>query len=733
MGDNAEGLSAPRNGSGAQKTAIGGLRRVHFHRMLSAMASAASMTLSEQTTDSEFLQAALNYAKHGRPVFPCNPLVGPDNKKPLTAHGFKDATCDETIIREWWTKWPLAMVGMPTGAASGMFVVDLDVSKGKDGRKKYADLGLDELDTLACYTPSGGVHLYFAHQDGLGNSSGKIADGIDTRGDGGYVCVPPSQRADGKTYEWRSDGERQVKPVPAKILELLRRQPRDEFHPAVRTGGPSPYSLAALERECADLANAGSGTRNHALNTAVFKLSQLEDLDDKLIADRAYGACIANGLVKDDGHKSVVATIKSGLQSGRRHPRQVPQTLTAARPTGHSKPNGQEHAAEDTSEQDWHTQCIRSDNGKIIPNVANVLIALRAEHPESFAFDDMKQCAVFRSNGRSIIDDDVVQIQEQIQHLGIARIAKDTVHDAIERCARENSFHPVRQYLNDLRWDGIERIDLLFPRYFGSEDKPYTREIGRRFMIAMVARIFEPGCKADYMVIIEGPQGRKKTTACEVLGGLWFSNCLPEIAGNKDAMMHLRGHWLIEVSELQAMFSRRTDTAQLKSFLTRRIEQYRPAYGRREVYEPRQCIFIGTTNQHTYLRDETGGRRFWPFVAGEIDIDALKIDRDQLFAEAVSLFRTNEPHWPDPEFEREFIEPEQQARYEEDAWEEKIHRYLEVSANVTLLDVAQQALLMECSKLGTADQRRISAAMLRLGWVHGKMDWKTRRQLWVKK
>lgn len=380
----------------------------------------------------------------------------------------------------------------------------------------------------------------------------------------------------------------------------------------------------------------------------------------------------------------------------------------------------------------WLVRCIGGETGKPLPILANVLIGLRAEMVDAFAYDKML-CAPLlmrpleRTNGgftpRPLTDVDIGVVQERLQHLGLKRVARDTVHQAVDMRAQECRFHPVYDYLEALKWDGVPRVGKLFCEYFVDASavpagKSYAEAIGRMFLISMVARIYEPGCKVDHLPVIEGAQGILKSTACRVLGGDWFSDNLPDVNSGKEASQHLRGKWLIEVSEMHAMD--RAETAKLKAFITRQEERYRPSYGRKEVIEPRQCVFVGTTNRDTYLRDETGGRRFWPIRVENINIDALAQNRDQLFAEAVHLYRNGIPWWPDKSFEQEHIAPQQAARYEADAWEESIANLLKTTTQVTVSQVAREALGIDTPRIGTAEQRRIAAALTQLGWQRAR-------------
>lgn len=379
----------------------------------------------------------------------------------------------------------------------------------------------------------------------------------------------------------------------------------------------------------------------------------------------------------------------------------------------------------------WLNGAILSATGQPVANVANAMRALRAEMPSHFAFDEMRREVVVRRNivggavisPRTLTDICITRTQERLQGLGLHRLGADVAAQAIRAIADENRFHPLIDEWSTLRWDGTPRLKGFAHRYLGAELSEYTQSIGTMFFIGMVARIYEPGCKSDHMVIFEGAQGLSKSTACQIIGGDYYSDSMPDVS-SKDASLHIKDKMLIEIGELHALS--KADTTRIKEFITRRVERYRPSYGRCEVEEPRQCTFIGTTNKDNYLRDETGGRRFWPIYTTRIDLDGLARDRDQLFAEAVHRYRRGEQWWPDRAFERQQIAPQQEARYEADAWEQPIADYLATVSRTTIGDVASAALSMTHKQVGTADQRRIGAAMERLGWKRGKRTEKGR-------
>jgi predicted P-loop ATPase len=284
---------------------------------------------------------------------------------------------------------------------------------------------------------------------------------------------------------------------------------------------------------------------------------------------------------------------------------------------------------------------------------------------------------------------------------------------AVQLIAERNRYHPVMDYLSSLVWDGMPRLDTWLSVYIRATDNEYSQAVGSRWMISGVARIFEPGCQADCVLVLEGPQGIKKTTTFNVLGGPFYSNDIAAL-GTKDAQEQILGKWIVELDELEAV-TRAADVAAVRAFVSRRIDDFRLPYGRRSQAYPRQCIFGGTTNRDTWMRDETGGRRWWPVRCGEIDIDALRQDRDQLWAEARDRYLTGDAHWLDTPRLVSAAGEEQEARFEQDPWEEIIEDHLdglkETSTNSLL-----QAVGVPTERRSTVEWKRIAAIMRRRSW-----------------
>ena len=221
---------------------------------------------------------------------------------------------------------------------------------------------------------------------------------------------------------------------------------------------------------------------------------------------------------------------------------------------------------------------------------------------------------------------------------------KQALLDANDLAMSQSTFHPVREWLESLEWDGIERLDTMLCDYLGAEDNPLTRAMTRKHFTAAVARVMRPGCKYDYILTLIGPQGIGKSTLVKIMGGDWFDDSLTSIEG-KEGMEQIRGKWLIEFGEL-TNYKKSTSEA-YKAFISKQEDSYRPAYGRKVEVYPRQCVFFATTNEPAFLKGDTGNRRFWTVECDRADIlkdvwDELPEEREQLWAEALHYYRQGE-------------------------------------------------------------------------------------------
>lgn len=314
-------------------------------------------------------------------------------------------------------------------------------------------------------------------------------------------------------------------------------------------------------------------------------------------------------------------------------------------------------------------------------------------------------------------------------------VSSKVAGEAVQTVAREHSFHPVKDYLNGLEWDGQPRIHRWLTTYLGAEPTPFAGAVGSRWLISAVARIFRPGCQADYTLLLEGAQGIKKSTSLRVLASdAWFADHISDL-GSKDSRIELHGKWILEMSEMDRV--RRGELERVKAFLTARSDHFRVPYGRRAEDVPRTCVFAGSVNDETPFTDETGNRRFWPVRCGAINIEVLTGDRDQLWAEAYQRYRGGAPWWLDSDELSELAKAEQEERYDLDIWHDAVlawandpkQRYdtdggtqlpvepfVSIPGCVTLDDVLIHALGKDLERCTQTDKNRVARCLIHEGW-----------------
>jgi predicted P-loop ATPase len=329
---------------------------------------------------------------------------------------------------------------------------------------------------------------------------------------------------------------------------------------------------------------------------------------------------------------------------------------------------------------DWTRLLIRSDSGGVKAILANVMTYLQHDDVlagmvsyDEFAVRVMAlQGTPWNATPREWGEVDDIRLAHYLQQQKQCHAAKATVADAVAAVARERSYHPVREYLAGLTWDEVPRLDTWMPAYLGARDEAYARAVGARWMISAVARVMQPGVQADHCLILQGEQGARKSSALRALAGEWFTDQVGGDLSQKDSAQAIAGVWIVEFGELEQVVGMRAEMATVKAFITRRVDRYRPPYERRPADFPRQCVFAGSVNQDEFLRDETGGRRFWPVkvsVSGPIDVDALERDRDQLWAEARARYGARELWYMDTPELVALAREQQEERFERDAWD----------------------------------------------------------------
>ncbi len=564
---------------------------------------------------------------------------------------------------------------------------------------------------------------------------------IDVMGEGRQVVLPPSIHPDtGKRYAWTCSIDT-WQDVPA--IELGAKPVKKEFTAGPDTGAPfvavevdligSNLSSTIVDRI---LFGKGCNDRSASLFLCSMAMVKAGFNDNQILS-----------VLTDKTNYLGATGYEHAKTSNRSRAAQWVRTYTLAKAKfetsaqaafkGVPIESGETLSQSEVKRQEkktlgnltWRDKIDRTapeQGAKPKPTLQNVCIILRGEaSPDVFKYNEFSGMHVysretpwFGREGAELKDIDLVEIKHWLSENYAFEPHTSLILEAVQKIANENRFHPVREFLATLKWDGKSRLDTWLRVYLGAKGPDdYLSAVGRKTLVGMIKRVQEPGSKFDYVLILEGKQGCGKSTAVRWLADPWFSDGHINIA-DKDGVLSMRSVWVKELGELSGM--RKADVDQLKEFVSRQADRIRAPYGRMSEDFPRQCIFIGTTNSSEYLKDPTGNRRFWPVAVTKLDRKAFSRDRDQLLAEAVVAYDLGEPTYLEHEGTEALATKEQWSRVWEDEWAAVIGAHLERDKRIknftTLYLFSDEGPLPQAR--GTVhDQMRAATSLKMLGYV----------------
>jgi len=603
---------------------------------------------------SELGQAAVWYCENGFAIIP----LKEHDKVPATKNGLNDWFDDPEGARELWTQYPDYNIGIVCGTPShGLLVLDFDIDeeKEKDG---YATLSAwerahgDLPETAVAITGSGGMHYLYRTDRTNIHPSVNHELGVDVRCDGSYIVAPPSIHPNGNRYEWQDHPE----DVP---IATANGQVYDFLDHIQRNGGQDETKKENGKFKLPE--KIGKGERDQTLFRYACHLRAIGRSDEEILnAVMGVNYTRCDPPMSDD-------EVRKKVQSACRYERG-------------------EHPSDDEQPHVIHPrQPVRdklrvTDKGKVMQITYNALIIIGGDSDlaghfwfDSMAYTRMVTCPVpwDESEGeRAITDEDYIGLVAYLeQYYGLT--AKERIIDACIFACRQNERNPVTEWLDSLVWDGEPRVGTMVTATLGAEDNEYNREVERLFMLGAVSRAYEPGCKFDYMPVLVGPQGIGKSRYVSLLAHIpaWYNDNFNTIDGDA-AVEKLRGLWIAEMAELLATKKTREVEA-IKAFITSTKDVIRPKYARETVQRMRVCVFIGTTNDHDFLTDSTGNRRFLPVECKATECsqwmftEAAEAYVEQMWAEIVYVYKTEHPALVLPKHLEQVARKLQEAHTEE--------------------------------------------------------------------
>jgi putative DNA primase/helicase len=362
----------------------------------------------------------------------------------------------------------------------------------------------------------------------------------------------------------------------------------------------------------------------------------------------------------------------------------------------------------------WRGELRVTKAGAVKPTLGNAVIFL--QNDERFGgelrFNEMSGEPELR--GARVNDPVVTEIRVQLEKSDRVTFAEHDLNRAIDLVSRRAPYHPVREYLTRLRWDGRMRFEWLVRDVLHAEPTPLHVAYVTKFMLSAVARAMKPGSKVDTVLILVGDQGARKSTFFSTLGGEWFTDTDMDL-GSKDAYLLLGASWIVEWGELNTLT--KSSKERVKGFLSANEDVFRRPYSRGVERLPRTAVVVGSTNERVILHDETGSRRFWVLPVGStVDVDALRPLRDQIWAEARARFESGEKWWLERDEDRQRAEAAQ-AYEAEDPWTPTVLAWIgQRSSAVTMSQILDGALELSSAQITRREENRVGGILRRAGY-----------------
>lgn len=648
--------------------------------------------------------------------------------------------------------------GICTGTRSGFFVVDLDIKDKKDGLSALDSLG-SVPRTLTVQTASGGYHLYFTCPEDflIFNSASELGPGIDIRGEGGFVAGPGSPGKNNGLYRVVDDSP--IARAPTWLLEKLCsqsslrvRKPADEDAPCTPLWPDTPLFLARMELaqlylDVRDPCISGKGGDSVLWYTALHLVRTLElpvEVALALVLDSGYNdRCQPPWDPETIERKLHEASTRGNTPCGLAPDGwALPVTPGEEAPAPHVAAPVERIGVRNVRDPDHQysfLQDVERFSGKCAKALPNEIYNTFLESDDwagVWQYDEFTKrlWAVnppmrLQAETCGLSEEDITATQLWFEVRGYLA-QRDTIRHAILLAARKLSYHPVRDYLEALPEGSPDLLDTLATELWGSTD-PVDNEILKRTLVAACKRVMWPGCKADTILVLYGKQGIFKSTFINALFSPWYRDQMPELNG-RDASHALEGYWGIELGELDKL--QRLESSTIKDFLSRQTDKYRQFGNGDKVEAPRQCIFIGSTNEEDFLRDATGNRRYQILkIERPIRLDLLQ--KDQVWAAAYALAKQDYPHWPDAALESK-IDEKRREFVQGDAWDGSVEQFLQGKEFVTR-DEVYKSIETTTSARDNRGLMRITNILKRLGctphfmWVEGmsKRGWTVCKRL----